>query len=185
MSEATARRINCKIEPTKRVLKGADGKRLETIGESKIELISKRGQRIIARISVMKGNNSNLLGKPEIIKLGLVKTIQRVTRKEDEMAKKYPNLFKELGTLPDVFRINLREDSTPVCLQVPRRLPIGLKEATKQEIARMEKLGVIKKIEKPTKWCSGMVVAPKSKGKVRICVDLTQLNKSVLRENFL
>ena len=151
---------------------------------SKFELISKRGQRIIARISVMKGNNSNLLGKPEIVKLGLVKTIQRVTRIEDEMAKKYPNLFKELGTLPDVFRINLREDSTPVCLQVPRRLPIGLKEATKQEIARMEKLGVIKKIEKPTKWCSGMVVAPKSKGKVRICVDLTQLNKSVLRENF-
>ena len=48
----------------------------------------------------------------------------------------------------------------------------------------MEELGVIEKFEKPTSWCSGMVVAPKSNGMVRICVDLTQLNKSVMRETY-
>ena len=37
----------------------------------------------------------------------------------------------------------------------------------------------------PTTWCSGMVVAPKSNEKVTVCVDLTQLNKSVRREHFL
>ena len=34
----------------------------------------------------------------------------------------------------------------------------------------------------PTQWCSGMVPVPKANGSVRICVDLTQLNKSVQRE---
>ena len=47
----------------------------------------------------------------------------------------------------------------------------------------MEKLGVIRKVEEPTPWCAGMVVVPKSNGKVRICVDLTKLNESVCREN--
>ena len=48
----------------------------------------------------------------------------------------------------------------------------------------MENMGVISRVDKPTNWCSGMVVVPKSDGSVRICVDLTKLNESVLRENY-
>ena len=33
-----------------------------------------------------------------------------------------------------------------------------------------------------TEWCAGMVVVPKPNNMVRICVDLTHLNKSVCRE---
>ena len=64
----------------------------------------------------------------------------------------------------------------------PRRVHLPLKDAVKNEIDRMEKIGVIKKIEEPTDWSAGMVVVPKQNGSVRICVDLTQLNKSVSRE---
>ena len=49
----------------------------------------------------------------------------------------------------------------------------------------MEKLGVISKINEPTDWCSGMVVVPKQNEKVRICVDLTQLNEYVKREQHI
>ena len=48
----------------------------------------------------------------------------------------------------------------------------------------MENLGVIEQVESHREWCAGMVVAPKSSGEVRICVDLTRLNKSVKRENY-
>ena len=47
---------------------------------------------------------------------------------------------------------------------------------------RMEQLGVISRVDQPTDWCAGMVVVPKQSGSVRICVDLTKLNESVLRE---
>ena len=50
------------------------------------------------------------------------------------------------------------------------------------ELQRMLQLGVIEKVTQLTEWCSGMVVVPKSNGNVRICVDLTMLNKSVKRE---
>jgi hypothetical protein len=56
-------------------------------------------------------------------------------------------------------------------------------EKAKKELQRMENMGVISRVDKPTNWCSGMVVVPKSDGSVRICVDLTKLNESVLREN--
>ncbi|XP_023809445.1 general vesicular transport factor p115-like [Oryzias latipes] len=36
-------------------------------------------------------------------------------------------------------------------------------DKVKQELSRMEDLGVITKIEEPTDWCSGMVVVPKKK----------------------
>ena len=60
---------------------------------------------------------------------------------------------------------------------------MGLKEATGRELERMEELDVIEKVEDYREWCAGMVVAPKTSGAVRICVDLTNLNKSVKREN--
>lgn len=48
----------------------------------------------------------------------------------------------------------------------------------------MEHMGVIRKVEGPTEWCAGIVPVVKPSGEVRVCVDLTQLNKSVLRERF-
>ena len=46
----------------------------------------------------------------------------------------------------------------------------------------MEILSVISKVEKPTPWCTGMVIVPKGTGAVCICVDLRSLNENVLRE---
>ncbi|KAL6475040.1 hypothetical protein MHYP_G00160800 [Metynnis hypsauchen] len=50
----------------------------------------------------------------------------------------------------------------------------------------MEGMGVISKVTKPTPWCAGLVVAPKAQpGKIRLCVDLTHLNKWVRRERHI
>ena len=52
----------------------------------------------------------------------------------------------------------------------------------KAKLTRMEQLGVITRVSEPTEWYAGMVVVPKPNNTVRICVDLTHLNKSVCRE---
>ena len=41
---------------------------------------------------------------------------------------------------------------------------------------------IIQKVSTPTEWCASMVPVWKKNGQVQICIDLTQLNKSVLRE---
>jgi len=55
-------------------------------------------------------------------------------------------------------------------------------QQVRNELDRMERLGVISQVEDPTEWCAGMVVVPKANGQVRICVDLTKLNENVCRE---
>ena len=160
---------------------GADGSVLDVVGKVRLSMISSWGQAVTNTVYVMNGGRNNLLGRPEVRKFNLVRTVRLV---KEEVQSKHPKLFRELGELPDVFRINLKDGAIPLCLNVPRRVPIGLRDATRKELERMESMGVIEKVEKPTEWCSGMVVAPKSNGKVRLCVDLTQLNKSVRRESF-
>lgn len=102
----------------------------------------------------------------------------------EEIGKQHLRPFQKLRGFHEVFKVNLREGGTLLCLNIPLRLPIGLSPETKYELVQMQKLGVIKKVRHPKTWCSGMVVAPKSNGKVRICVNLSQLNKRVQRETY-
>ena len=59
-----------------------------------------------------------------------------------------------------------------------------MKEKVKTELKRMESEGVIKKQTGPTDWVNSLVVVPKPNGKVRICIDPRDLNKSVLRDYY-
>ena len=55
-------------------------------------------------------------------------------------------------------------------------------QKVREELQRMQAMGAISKVDKPTEWCAGMVVAPKKSGGVCICVDSKPLNDSVLCE---
>lgn len=94
----------------------------------------------------------------------------------------FPRLFQGLGKMENEFDIKLKPGIKPFNLSTPRRIPLPLMDKVKEELANMEACGVISKVDKPTEWCAGIVVVPKSNGRVRICVDLTKLNESVCRE---
>ncbi|XP_048775204.2 uncharacterized protein K02A2.6-like [Ostrea edulis] len=78
----------------------------------------------------------------------------------------------------------MREDAQPYAVTAPRRVALPYLEKVKAELSRMESSGVISPVDEPTDWCSGLVVIPKKNNCVRLCIDLTQLNKWVRRENF-
>ena len=112
--------------------------------------------------------------------VALVESIQKET-----VIEQFPLVFKGLGRLKDSYKIEVKKDATPFALTTPRRVPIPLLPKVKEELQRMERMGVISHIEEPSDWCAGMVVVPKHNGKVRICVDLTKLNESVRRERHI
>ena len=93
---------------------------------------------------------------------------------------KFPGLFTGLGKLrgPD-YVIKLKPEAKPFALSTPRRVPVPLLTKVKEELSRMEQMQIISKVDESTEWCAGMVVVPKANGKVRICVDLTNLNESI------
>ena len=135
----------------------------------------------------MRDQNSALLSRSACTRLGLVErvyTVQDETQQPDFRAE-YPQVFKGLGKLQAphfTHSISLREDARPVCIYAPRKIPHPLKSKVKDEVERMVREDVISPVTEPTEWCSGIVVVPKSNGKIRLCVDLTNLNKAVQRE---
>ena len=164
-----------------RTLRGPDTHKLPTTGQFTAKL-SKEGHTAEEEIFVVKGLHQPLLGRPAIDKLRLVSRISSVGQADQTPAVMFPKLFEGLGKLQGDYRIRLQEGAKPYVLSTPRRVPIPLMKSVEQELRRMEDLGVIAKVNEPTEWCAGMVVVPKANGKVRICVDLTNLNQSVLRE---
>jgi len=62
---------------------------------------------------------------------------------------------------------------------------VSLLQRVKERLNQLEVESVISRVVDPTPWCSPMTVVPKDGGRdVRICVDLTEFNKSVIREPF-
>ena len=58
-------------------------------------------------------------------------------------------------------------------------------EKVKQEIERMERMGVIIREEELTDWCAGVVVVPKKGKSACICVDLIKFNERAHRQNYI
>ena len=80
-----------------------------------------------------------------------------------------------------MFSISLKPDTVPLNLYDPRSIAAGWRDKAKEELNKMLSLGVIEEVDEPTEWCSGLTIAPKPNGAIRMCVDLTALNKGVKR----
>ncbi|KAJ8035162.1 hypothetical protein HOLleu_22297 [Holothuria leucospilota] len=92
-------------------------------------------------------------------------------------------MFRGYGVMTDVkCKIQLKEDASPVCIMTPRKVSQPLLPKIKVSLDKMEKLNVISLVKEPTEWCPGIVCVRKPDDTVRICVNLTELNKSVKRE---
>lgn len=103
----------------------------------------------------------------------------------EELVSSYDDVFDGLGCLPG--KLHLKVDSsirpTQQLQQLPRRIPIPIKEKVTKAIEEMETKGIIKKVTDPTPWISNIVVVEKN-DKLRICIDPTVLNKALLRSHY-
>ena len=71
--------------------------------------------------------------------------------------------------------------ASPV-VQSQRRIPLALLDKVEAELKRMQQADVLESIKAST-WVSNMVVVPKPNGAVRICCDLSDLNKAVIQDS--
>jgi hypothetical protein len=145
---------------------------------------------ITETVYLMENQPISLLSRKACVKLGLI-TLNRLqvqTLTETNESKipnfrtEFPELFSGLGKLQESYRIKINSEVTPTCLYTARRVPHPVLGKVENELISMCDLGVISPVEQPTTWCSGLVPVVKPNGKVRICVDLTNLNRAVQRE---
>ena len=151
-------------------------KRLQTMRQTRTKTSIKTD--VVSDLSDTK-EGKTLIGKKDCERLNLV---QRVPiRQVTECDLKFSD-DGNLGTLPYVYDIKLKENVTPV-VHPPRRVPVALKNDVYDELQRMVKQGVIEKITQPTDWVNSMVVVKKPNGKLRICLDPKDLNASIKRKH--
>ena len=98
----------------------------------------------------------------------------------------FPTRFEDMkGILGDlgVMRIPLKEGAKPI-KQCPYRLNPKYKEKVWKELDNMPAVGIIEPV-KESEWVSPMVVQDKkTKGEIRICVDLRTLNDASIHDPF-
>ncbi|XP_026429828.1 uncharacterized protein LOC113326292 [Papaver somniferum] len=73
-------------------------------------------------------------------------------------------------------RLNIDEGFKPV-MQKPRKMAPERKEKVGEEIEKMLEARIIKPVRYP-KWLENIVAVPKKNGKIRVCIDFTNLNKA-------
>ena len=181
ISDQTYEAMNKKVPLTtpRKKLFGPAHVALEVMGQFDGMLVF-QGKTSKQAVYVVKNLKTNLLGLPAITSLHLVARLDATSM--CEVQEEFPTVFEGLGNLGEPYHIQLQPDAKPYALFTPRNIPLPLRPKVELELQRMEKLGVISKVDVPTPWCAGMVAVPKKNKSVRICVDLQPLNKSVLRE---
>ncbi|KAJ8405712.1 hypothetical protein AAFF_G00316920 [Aldrovandia affinis] len=172
-----------KLERATLVLKGPGRVPLKVKGKFTATL-SKRNKTTKEDVYVMEGLSTPLLSRPAAKALQLVARLEDVSLDSKETIKQeFPKLFSGLSKMEGEYNIVLKPAGGKAFLPLKAQAHLPLLPKIKDELHRMEKQGVISKVEEPTEWCAPMMVVPKSAGRgVRICTDLTELNKSVMRE---
>ena len=169
---------------THRPLLGPASQPLDVKGQ--VHAVIQRGDRKIEEeVFIVKDLTTPLLGLPAIRRLQMIPQLHSIDNAETHFRSTYADVFTGLGKLKGEYKIKLKDNAPPYALSAPRRVAIPLRAKVKEELDRMEKMEVIARVEEPTEWCAGMVPIVKTSGKLSICVDLTHLNESVIRERHI
>ena len=141
---------------SRKKLHSCDGKKLNICG--KFTTIKSDDKIIVQDVYVIKGLHRALLGGPAIRALNLLKKenfIKAVNSTDEIKLDKdwkstSPKLFKGLGRIENEYTSKLKAGAQPHAVNTARKIAHPRLPKVKKELERMEKMGVISKIETST-----------------------------------
>ena len=81
--------------------------------------------------------------------------------------------------------ISLLDDVKPFCVNTPRSIPFAYHEKLQAELHLLQSQQIIAPVTTTTEWCAPIVVTPKKNtDRIRMCVDLSHLNRYVRWERY-
>jgi hypothetical protein len=135
----------------------------------------------VTTASRFQGQIPDARSRPTLVqKVRIGQGINGLTK--DEMLRRYADVFEGLGELECEYQIQMDPLIKPV-VNPPRRVPVAIREELKNKLHEMEKMGIIKKVTKPTKWVSSLMLK-REPNKLRICLDPRHLNEGIMREHY-
>ena len=165
-------------------LRSYSGHEIPFVGEAKVH-VSYGDQQACLPVIVTASNGPTRVGRNwlSVLKVDW-KQIKRISLKlldqVENLVSKYSSLFDGgLGNIKGVTaHLKLRESATPQFFK-PRPVPFALKEKITKELNRLERLGVLEKVEF-LDWATLIIPVLKPDGTVKICGDYTVTMNPVL-----
>jgi len=187
------KQLNCnsKLNKTYLKIKAYGGFSIKDVGS--VELVCEANkEKICTRFIIVDDSKTRcvpILGLKTCIKLRLINRSKVESIESNvclnSLIKDYKEVFNGgLGCFPGEYKIKIKENSEPR-LNPPRRVPESIKEELKNTLSEMCKLEVIVKVERPMSWSSNLVIVEKQDKSLRVCLDPVELNKVIIRDQFL
>ena len=143
----------------------------------------------VAKIYVCRGDAQSLLGLQTALDLEVVKIINNVSTNISgdlrDIIKNHASRFEGIGLMKDVkVKLCIDPEVTPVANK-HRRIPFHLRDKVEAEVNRLLEARIIEPVTEPSGWVSPVVLANKSDGTIRLCVDMTEPNKAIERVRYV
>lgn len=151
MSDIKRMKEKPKVRKKSILLKDYNGQIIDSLGICKLKVTVK--EKVHQLFSVVAEGLESLLGDKACENLNLVKRVYYINQdysvvstsnSVDDIVESFTDVFKGFGVLPNVYKIQLKENAHPVVYSA-RRVPAPLKDRLKKELDKMITLGVIKK----------------------------------------
>lgn len=150
---------------------------LKPLGECTLNVTNPRtGTDSEVTFIVVPNGLTNLLG------LTTIQELKFVTVNEDRFISQVAKTSPKLGDLGEA---TLHTDDSVQPKVLPcRKVPLAIQSAVKQELNRLEEMGVLVPVTEPTQWVSQMAAVHKANGKLRLYIDPQPLNTALMREHY-
>ena len=122
-------------------------------------------------------------------------SVNRLPLMKQGILSHYSSCFEGIGCFPgDPYKFHLKPEHKPA-RHAPRKVPIHLGDAFKEEIKSLVELGILEEAKEHTDWVNSYVIVEmdsgnhhspnhKIKRKLRICLDPRDLNEALEREPY-
>ena len=122
-------------------------------------------------------------------------SVSRLPLTKQDILSQYSGCFEKIGHFPgDPYKFHLKPDHKPA-RHAPRKVPVHLETAFKEEIDSLVKQGILEEVKEHTDWVNSYVIVEKDTGnhhspnhtvkkKLRICLDPRDLNGALEREPY-
>ena len=120
-------------------------------------------------------------------------SVSRLPLTKQDILSQYSGCFEGIGHFPgDLYKFHLKPDHKPA-RHAPRKVPVHLETAFKEEIESLVKQGILEEVKEHTDWVNSYVIVEKDSGnhhssnhtikeKIRIRLNPRDLNEASERE---
>ncbi|XP_040355390.1 uncharacterized protein K02A2.6-like [Ixodes scapularis] len=178
-----------KCEPSRVNLKTYTGERIPVKGQCDVS-VTYENQTLKLPVIVVDNQGKKLpllMGRNWLERLRLdwksVMSLEHVTdsHRIEALRNKFPTVFSNQSSVTNNYqaKIVLKQDCTPVFCKA-RRVPYALRDKVGEELDRLEKSGVLRRVSH-SEWATPVVVIHKKDGSLRLCGDYKVTINPVLK----